>query len=669
MKYPPTPPTILFLLMLLSLIGNATGAFADEAADSLLEQDIPIFYGEEYFRERLQEPLSGRDEPIGLLLSGGSARAFAHIGVLKALDERGLSPDFIVTNSMGSIVGLLYAAGMAPDDILFFIMQSKISSLFEPEIPMRGGFLNSSFFTGLVDDLVKVDDIRDLPIPLLVVTEDLSSKRTVVLAEGDLEKVLAASFALPVYFRPVKLFGHTLIDGGISNIVPVEIPYRYTNDVIVATTFYRQELNLNNPLTILNVAMDITKARAGVEAIKEYGPLWLRCDVETYSFMDWASVEEISERGYQSTIERLDKLENRDQLVADKMERPLQVVPATYLMDIRKAKDRQFQQAFQEYIRTGVVDQGPLDWGVKAGIELDGGPNYNLLLRSRNRFTFGPYMKWNYSSAFLDSFYQPEWLNPYQMSGGGRFGGLTFGLTWMFTRRLQVEVLGDFNFSGIDFADPRQDFDSFYSYSRISIPFFWGAYTILGPFMRTEVVSNGSFSVEEILVTGGIFSRLAGGGRAGFTQNSEMALFYNKKITAVQLESSFELYPLSFLLAKQRFFSRANAVDSPGIEYFPGDYYRGSMDREAIGDFLIGNTYLGFVFPDWKPTFGETLILDYFSAGPFYDFRLSGENFEYVVGGAVEASLSIIGLSPIMLHVDYGRLDSGGGMWSFYLTM
>ncbi|MGC9311693.1 MAG: patatin-like phospholipase family protein, partial [Sediminispirochaetaceae bacterium] len=283
------------------------GSLPLAGADSLLLQDIPIFYGEEGFQDRLDSLPSGRSEPLGLLLSGGSARAFAHIGVLRALDERGLSPDFIVTNSMGSIVGMLYAAGLAPDDILKLIERIELSTLFEPELPVQGGILNPSIFTELAKEIIIEDDIRNFPVPLIVVCEDLKTKRTILLAEGEVGAVLAASFALPVYFRPVELFGHSLIDGGLSNIAPVGIPHIFTDQVIASTTFYRKELDLDNPLTILNVAMDITKARAGVKELKEYKPVWIRCDVETFSFMDWSAMDEIVQRGYVSACEELDR--------------------------------------------------------------------------------------------------------------------------------------------------------------------------------------------------------------------------------------------------------------------------------------------------------------------------------------------------------------------------
>ncbi|MDY7026865.1 MAG: patatin-like phospholipase family protein, partial [Spirochaetota bacterium] len=374
-------------------------------ADSLLMQDIPIFYGEERFLDRIESLPSSRSEPLGLLLSGGSARAFAHIGVLRALDERGLSPDFIVTNSMGSIVGMLYAAGLAPDDILKLIERIELSTLFEPELPARGGILNPSIFTELAKEVIIEDDIRNFPVPLIVVCEDLKTKRTILLAEGEVGAVLAASFALPVYFRPVELFGHSLIDGGLSNIAPVGIPHIFTDQVIASTTFYKKELDLDNPLTILNVAMDITKARAGVKELKEYKPVWIRCDVETFSFMNWSAMDEIVQRGYASACEELDRGESREKLEAGSR---------GHLDAVHSEARLRAQRACREYERSGTVYFDSLEWGLKAGVMADGGPQSRTLLQERNRFSAGPYLTKGYAHLNLDGFYQPQWLNQFQ---------------------------------------------------------------------------------------------------------------------------------------------------------------------------------------------------------------------------------------------------------------
>ena len=101
-------------------------------------------YGDENFRARIAEKTGGTRSAVGLVLSGGSARAFAHIGVLKLLEEEGIIPDYIISNSMGSIIGMMYAAGMSADQILESITRVSLQSLFDLTIPIEGGMMESS---------------------------------------------------------------------------------------------------------------------------------------------------------------------------------------------------------------------------------------------------------------------------------------------------------------------------------------------------------------------------------------------------------------------------------------------------------------------------------------------------------------------------------------------
>ncbi len=292
----------LLLLIVVALVLSC--ALFAQRADDILSADIPIAYGEAAFRSRILERTGGERSPVGLVLSGGSARAFAHIGVLRYLEEEGIIPDFIISNSMGSIVGLLYSAGLSPDQIYSAVTGVSIQTLFDLGLPLSGGLLDSSRFLSNLASVLGDDlDLSRLAIPIIVVTEDLVTKRQVLLSEGDFYTVLKASYALPVYFDPVEFRGHLLIDGGITNLVPVELAFEYADSVIVSTTFYDIDtLDLKNPLTILNVSLDIGKRRTGVEELKANldKVIWIRNAVEDVSFMEFSRVQYLSQKGYES---------------------------------------------------------------------------------------------------------------------------------------------------------------------------------------------------------------------------------------------------------------------------------------------------------------------------------------------------------------------------------
>ena len=314
--------------MLLLLILLLTPLFANEqvtnASSGILTADIPIMYGDEAFRAKIAEKTGGLRSPVGLVLSGGSARAFAHIGVLKMLEEEGIIPDFIISNSMGSIIGLMYAAGMSADQILESISSVSLQSLFDLTFPIGGGLLESSRFNAVLASFLGFDlRIEELPIPIVVIAEDLVTRRQVYMAEGDFYTVLQASYALPVYFPPVKYKGHLLLDGGITNLAPVNLAYEYADSVIVSTTFYDVDtLNLRNPLTILNVSIDIAKRRRGVEELKEHlsEAIWIRCDVEDVSFMEFSAVKELARKGYQSAMLQKEALEGLPKTTMDEVQ-------------------------------------------------------------------------------------------------------------------------------------------------------------------------------------------------------------------------------------------------------------------------------------------------------------------------------------------------------------
>ncbi len=278
--------------------------------DSLFLSSTPIVYGEEDFIRRVEEKAGDR-EPVGLVLTGGSARALAHIGVLRYLEENSIVPDFIIGNSMGSIVGLLYAYGLSPDQILYIFESVDIGSLFDLNLPVGQGLVSTDRFINFLKSYLGEEvRLEELKIPVIAMCEDLVTKRSVLLCEGDFYTALLGSFALPVYFSSVSSGEHLLVDGGIANIAPVNFAYRYTDNVIVSTTFYSNpDLNLKNAITALNVSIDIGKRRSGMSEILEHPELtWIRCNVESFSFMQFSAGLELAQRGYESCFEVSEEL-------------------------------------------------------------------------------------------------------------------------------------------------------------------------------------------------------------------------------------------------------------------------------------------------------------------------------------------------------------------------
>jgi NTE family protein len=168
---------------------------------------------------------SGAPRPrVGVALGGGSARGYAHIGVLAALERRGLAPDVVVGASFGAVIGALYAFGHAPAQLRADAERLRRRDVLPHIVDL--GLTHGALFAGdrleaYFRRLVGDARIEDLPRTLAVVTTDVDSGERVVLRRGPLATALRASASLPGLFAPVAWEGRRLIDGGIGAPVPL----------------------------------------------------------------------------------------------------------------------------------------------------------------------------------------------------------------------------------------------------------------------------------------------------------------------------------------------------------------------------------------------------------------------------------------------------------------
>lgn len=201
----------------------------------------------------------GEREPLALVLSGGGARGIAHIGVLRVLDSLGVRPSLVVGSSMGALVGALYAGGVPVPQIDSIARTIPFVSLFRRYAPItylttgelrapvvsrsptfvlefrRGRpYLQSPVASeprvnALINQLLLRPNLRaagdfdSLPIRFRAVATDMQSKKSVVLRDGDLAEAVRASIAIPVVFRPVDRHGRLLVDGSMSDDVPISV--------------------------------------------------------------------------------------------------------------------------------------------------------------------------------------------------------------------------------------------------------------------------------------------------------------------------------------------------------------------------------------------------------------------------------------------------------------
>ncbi|MDR2304516.1 MAG: patatin-like phospholipase family protein [Treponema sp.] len=204
---------------------------------------------------------SGKPPKIALVLSGGAALGFAHVGFLKVLEEVGIPVDMVVGNSMGSLVGALYAVGYSPGDIEAAASQinwagtflnqgpGRTESLLEERYPLvalafdrsgtgdRKGLLPDQNITLLFSRLVYRVSMRenfaDLPLPFKAIAVDIAGGIGVPLEHGVLYRAMRASMSIPLVFPPVPLQGSYMVDGALLNNNPVDLALEWGADIII----------------------------------------------------------------------------------------------------------------------------------------------------------------------------------------------------------------------------------------------------------------------------------------------------------------------------------------------------------------------------------------------------------------------------------------------------
>lgn len=218
---------------------------------------------------RFEPPTTGAATPrLALVLSGGSARAFAHLGVLRVLEREGLRPDLVVGTSAGAIVGALYASGSSVADIEALAASIDWPTLIDidPVKALLGGFglglASGDRLEGFLRQAIRVP-LQQLPLPFAAVATNLNTGDAVLLNHGDTARALRASSAVPGLYEPVRSGLHLLGDGQIASPLPVSAARTLGAQVVVAVdvVYPPQHSSLTNPFSVLFQTVTISTWR------------------------------------------------------------------------------------------------------------------------------------------------------------------------------------------------------------------------------------------------------------------------------------------------------------------------------------------------------------------------------------------------------------------------
>jgi NTE family protein len=277
---------------------------------------------------------------IGLVLSGGAARGLAHIGVLKALEEQGIRIDAIAGTSMGAVIGGLYASGYKIDeleklalgidwkqalsdappreDVPFrrkqddrdFLVKQQLSFRDDGSLGLPLGVIQGQNLALLLESMLAhasgTRDFDKLPIPFRAVATDIASGEKVVFRRGHLPQVVRASMSIPAVFAPVELDGRLLVDGGMTDNIPLDVVREMGVDIAIVVdigTPLRSRKQLATVVDVLNQSITLMTRRNSEEqlATLHRNDILIQPALASYGSTDFGRAQDIIDAGYRAT--------------------------------------------------------------------------------------------------------------------------------------------------------------------------------------------------------------------------------------------------------------------------------------------------------------------------------------------------------------------------------
>lgn len=248
---------------------------------------------------------------IGLALSGGAARGFAHVGVLKALREHGIPVDMIAGSSAGSVVAGAFAAGMTPDEIAQMGREVRWLKISRPSFSAKG-LLSNAPLEVFINRNFPVRTFEDLRFPFCAVACDIETGEEIVLTEGDLAPAIRASCAIPGVFTPVEDDkGRTLVDGGVVAPVPTRAVREMGADVVIAVDVLASgSTKWGKPKSLVGVIFQAAMMllRAASKLQDYHAEVTIIPQVAHIRIDDLTKMDELIAAGYAAALEKIDEI-------------------------------------------------------------------------------------------------------------------------------------------------------------------------------------------------------------------------------------------------------------------------------------------------------------------------------------------------------------------------
>ena len=299
-----------------------------------------FLFSQEAFSQEIKKDSIKRPK-IGLVLSGGGAKGFAHIGVLKVLEEAGIKIDYIGGTSMGSVIGGLYASGYNASQIDSIFKKTNFDELINDYIPrssknfygkkndefyavvlpfsnfrigipeaLSKGMYNYNLLSSLTRNVRHVRDFNKLPTPFLCIGTNIETGEEVLLNKGNLVQAMMASAAFPSLFTPVEIDGNLLVDGGVVNNYPIQEVRNLGADIIIGVDVQDDLLKRKNLKNATRILVQITNLQS-IEKMKSKvkdTDVYIKPDIRDFGVISFDRGEEIIRKGEEAAFAVYEKL-------------------------------------------------------------------------------------------------------------------------------------------------------------------------------------------------------------------------------------------------------------------------------------------------------------------------------------------------------------------------
>jgi len=278
------------------------------------------------------QPLATREvkPKVALVLGGGGARGFAHVGVLRELEKEKVPVDIVVGTSVGSLIGALYADTGRVLDLEYVALTLEKDDLFDYAAlsVLSGGFIKGDRLQDFLESHLKHRSIESMPVRFAAVAVDVRTGETVVFDRGPVAPAVRASCAIPGAFVPVQYQGRTLVDGGVTNPIPADVARRMGAEVVIGVAIPAAVTPQapTSPVGVAYQAVNIMSAEIGELRARE-SDIVVRPAVGDIAYDDFSQKKRLIEAGVAATQKAMPEIYNA--VRAKTRQVPLAVQPTT----------------------------------------------------------------------------------------------------------------------------------------------------------------------------------------------------------------------------------------------------------------------------------------------------------------------------------------------------